>query len=129
MDNPIGTVKGIISLGKQIGKLFSELPQLSEKLKYVFGEATGTLENINKSKGNLKLLERIGIENSAEGRTTMRRFLGEQLNNIEAIPAKDGKVARISQLIGPDGTVNVWTIWRENNLITIHILPTNVFPK
>ncbi|MEM6321500.1 MAG: 3-coathanger stack domain-containing protein, partial [Bacteroidota bacterium] len=97
----------------------SVLPQLGRKLDFVFGKATGSAHNIERSTDMLRNLNRIGVFDNAAGRSLFRSHLNETFNATEGIIQANGRVLRESLLMGPRGGVKVTSIWDKNKLITI----------
>jgi RHS repeat-associated protein len=96
------------------------IPNLGRKLDYFLGRATGSLNNINRSKDMLRQLERIGLPDTP----TTRQYLKEHLSIVVNDPTNilriqnNGRVVRESLLMGPRGGVKLETIWEGESLIT-----------
>lgn len=99
------------------------IPQIGEKLKYVFGKATGSLHNIERSTGMAKQLNSIGIFDNSTGNSYLKNHLTEVLNNPSNIlkMQTNGRVIRESLLMGPKGGLKMHSIWEESKLITIEL--------
>ncbi len=90
--------------------------QLSKKLDYVFGKATGNQHNIDRSTGLLRSLESIGINDTASGRLYM-------LNQFETIRMEVGlsQTSYSSLIYGSGGILNMVTHWVNGVLKTVFI--------
>ena len=62
-------------------KVSSELPVLGNKLNYLFGKATGSLHNVERSTGMLRQLQSIGIFDNVYGNAYLRAHLGRIYNS------------------------------------------------
>lgn len=97
----------------------SLLPTLGRKLDFVFGKATGSLHNIERSTDMLRNLNRIGIYDNPAGRSLFRSHINQTFNNTNGIIQSNGRVLRESLLMGPRGGIKVTSIWDAKKLITI----------
>jgi hypothetical protein len=128
----LGMVKGGLKFGiKKTGKFSSKLfskhtddiidpPVIGRKLDYMFGLATGKKHNIDRSKSMLKLLNKIGIEDTTFFRDYVRSVITKAYytDGLE-YTLKDGRVGRDFIMAGPDGFIKVSTVWDGPNLITM----------
>ncbi len=96
--------------------------RIGTKLEYVFGKATGSLHNIERSTGMLKQLQSVGIFDNAVGRSLLKRHLKAVYNGVEGILQSNGRYLRESLLMGPNGGLKVESIWEGSRLITIKLL-------
>jgi RHS repeat-associated protein len=95
---------------------------IGNKLEYVFGNATGTIHNIERSADMERQLNRIGIFDNAEGRSIVQRHLEEAFENTtNGVVQTNGRTMKESLLVAPNGIVKVQSIWEGNNLITVEI--------
>ena len=111
---------------------------LGNKLDYLFGKATGSKHNIERSKAMQAELARIGIYDTPSG----REYLSKHLNDVLKDPTNISKTetrsyitkeipgrlvveytatTRESLLMGPRGTVLVESVWDGDRLLTIII--------
>ena len=97
------------------------LPELGNKLNYVFGQATGALHNIQRSTDMLNQLNRIGIFNNAAGRDLITRKITEAYYHAQPILQNNGRHIREIMVMGPNGGVKMQTIWEGAKLITIEL--------
>jgi hypothetical protein len=99
------------------------VPQIGEKLKYIFGKATGSAHNIERSTDMAKQLSRIGIFDNASGNSYLKNHLTEALNNPNNILKiqNNGRIVRESLLMGPNGGLKMHSIWEGNKLITVEL--------
>ena len=90
--------------------------QLIKKLDYLFGKATGTPHNIDRSTGLLKSLQSIGINDTPSGRSYM-------LNQLEVIRTTVGlsETSYSSLIYGSGGILNMVTCWSNGVLKTVFI--------
>ena len=103
------------------------MPKLGRKLDYLFGLATGTEHNRDRSRDMLRQMERIGLRDTPATRSYLEKHLTEVLNEPSLIAgySRDGTVFRESLLMGPGGGVKLETIWRGDQLITIKVKGTH----
>ena len=98
------------------------LPELGQKLSYLFGEATGSVHNVERSTGMLRQLESIGIFNNAEGRAYLAEQLTEAYKTAQGVVQSNGRVLRESIVMGPNGAVKMESIWEGTKLITAKLI-------
>ena len=92
--------------------------QLSQKLDYIFGNATGDKHNIDRAQGLLEQVHSIGINDTPKG----RQYMLEQLMEIpDAVSESHIRNRYSSLLCGPNGVKQMDTIWESGKLITIYI--------
>ena len=96
-------------------------PDLGQKLEFVFGNATGSLHNINRSLSMERVLNKIGIFDNYAGRQIVERTIIDSFYNSEGIVQSNGRVLREALLIGPNGIAKIQTIWEQAKLITIEV--------
>lgn len=94
-----------------------------KKLEYVFGNATGSKHNIDRSIAMEKQLNSIGIFDNKVGREIVQDNLTKAFNDPSSIlkVQDDGRIVRESLLSGPNGLVKVESIWEDAKLITAQI--------
>lgn len=94
-----------------------------KKLEYVFGNATGTKHNIDRSIAMEKQLNSIGIFDNKAGREIVQDNLTKAFNDPSSIlkVQENGRIVRESLLSGPNGLVKVESIWEDAKLITVQI--------
>ncbi|MBN9386394.1 MAG: hypothetical protein J0H74_36895, partial [Chitinophagaceae bacterium] len=110
--------RGLVLAEEEISSL---LPQLGNKLKYLFGKATGSLHNLERTAEMNRLLNSIGIFDNAQGQALIRAHLGEILNSTKGVTQSTGRVLRESLLAGPYGFLKVESVWDGAKLITIKL--------
>lgn len=93
---------------------------IGNKLKYVFGKATGSVHNIQRSKSMYALLKEIGIWDNKFGNEYLTKCIIEIYKYADAYISK-GRVVREAMLYGPGGGVMIQTIWEGAKLITVYI--------
>ncbi len=97
-------------------------PDISNKLLYVFGQATGNSHNIIRSAQMLNQLKRIGIFDSPYWRSYVTRQIITMFNNPTCFNLQaDGRIVREAILSGPSGNLKIVTIWEGVKLITINL--------
>lgn len=97
--------------------------KIIQKLSYLFGQATGSPDNILRSREMLRLLQSIGIYDTIENRNYMVRHIEAafyDLTNIIRVQP-DGRIIKDSLLMGKRGALRMETIWQKNKLITIFL--------
>lgn len=109
---------------------------LGNKLDYLFGKASGSKHNIERSKSMQAALQKIGIYDTSSGREYISNHLNDVLNdstnisNVEVrsyvakeLPDKPiikyTATTRESLLMGPGGAVKVKSVWDGNRLLTV----------
>jgi hypothetical protein len=95
---------------------------IGTKLEYVFGKATGSAHNIERSTGMLRQLESVGIFDNAAGRSLMNSHLESVYSGTKGILQTNGRYLRESLLMGPRGGLKVESIWEGNKLISVILL-------
>ena len=98
----------------------ARLPNLGSKLEYVFGNATGTAHNIERSQTMFGQLERIGLRDSPEA----RRYFTDLLLQVYGQPGvlqSNGRVLRDFLVMGPKGALRAESIWEGDELITVFL--------
>lgn len=107
-------------LGRPIAE--KAVANIGTKLEYVFGKATGSAHNIERSTGMLRQLESIGIFDNAEGRSLLNGHLQSVYKGSKGMLQSNGRHLRESLLMGPRGGLKVESIWEGNKLITIKLM-------
>jgi RHS repeat-associated protein len=102
-----------------------EIPELGNKLDYVFGKAAGKPgdHNYDRAMANLRALEKIGIRDTPESRGVFQELFKRMLNDPDSILKVEGeKTIREAFLLGT-GTngVKIWTVWIGKKLISVII--------
>lgn len=98
------------------------LAQIGTKLQYLFGKATGSAHNIERSTGMLRQLESVGIFDNLAGRSLLNSHLDDAYAATKGILQSNGKILRESVLMGPNGGLGVQSYWQGNKLITVILL-------
>jgi hypothetical protein len=97
---------------------------INRKLDYIFGNASGTQHNINRSIDMERQLNRIGIYDNVEGREIVSDHLYNTYidpTSILKVQESTGRIIRESLLAGPEGIVKFRSIWEGSKLITVEI--------
>ena len=96
--------------------------ELGRKLEYVFGKATGSEHNIERSVDMERQLNRIGIFDNAKGRGIVQEHLSDAFKNTtNGTLQENGRMLKESLLTGPNGVVKVQSVWEGNKLITVEM--------
>ena len=103
-------------------KISEKGPEIGSKLDFIFGRATGSLHNIQRSTDMLRQLNRIGIFDNDAGRNYVSSKITEAYYNAEPILQNNGRVLREILVMGPQGGVKLETIWEGTKLITAKII-------
>jgi len=97
--------------------------KIAQKLNYLFGQASGNPQTIIRSKEMLRLLESVGIFDTAENRNYLLNYLEnifyDETNIIEI--QTDERVIKDSLLIGKQGALRMQTVWSDDKLITFFL--------
>jgi hypothetical protein len=98
------------------------IPDFGDKMKYLFGDATGRVHNIERSTDMARQLNRIGIQGTESGKRAVMDHLTVVLNNPSSIVSQIGNNhKRESLLMGPAGGVKLISHWEGSKLITVII--------
>ncbi|MFE3573962.1 hypothetical protein [Lysinibacillus sp. NPDC059133] len=99
------------------------IPYFGKKLEYIFGNATGNKNHIERSLALEIQLNSIGIFNDGKGKKLVLDNLSDAYNNPSSIikTHDNGRVVRKSILTGPTGVLKVESVWDAEKLITIKL--------
>ena len=104
-------------VAKGVGKA-----EIGRKLEYVFGKATESKHNIERSLDMERQLNKIGIFDNAKGRSIVQEHLEAAFENTtNGTLQKNGRMLKESLLFGPNDSVKVQSIWEGNKLINVEI--------
>lgn len=118
----IGGGSVVAVAGKSGTAITAKSLKLGNKLRYVFGKASGTTHNIKRSKSMYSLLKKIGIWDNKFGNEYLTKCIIEIYKNATPYANKvAGRVVREAMIYGPGGGVMMQTIWEGRKLITIYI--------
>jgi len=96
--------------------------EIGRKLEYVFGKATESKHNIERSLDMERQLNKIGIFDNAKGRSIVQEHLEAAFENTtNGTLQKNGRMLKESLLFGPNDSVKVQSIWEGNKLINVEI--------
>lgn len=97
--------------------------KIIQKLSYLFGQATGSPDNMIRSREMLRLLESIGIYDTIENRHYMVSQIEAAFYDSTNIirTQLDGRIVKDALLIGKRGALRMETVWQNNKLITIFL--------
>ena len=99
-----------------------EEPQIGNKLDYIFGNATGSLHNIQRSTALLKQLEKIGIMDNPDSREYVYKKILEAYYYAQPIIQENGRILKEILIMGPNGALKMQTIWDGAKLVTVFLL-------
>ncbi len=94
---------------------------IGTKLEYLFGKATGPVHNIERSRAMLKQLQSVGIYDNTVRRSLLQNHLKSVYRDTQGILQSNGRYARESMLMGPNGALKMESIWEGNKLITVKL--------
>jgi hypothetical protein len=99
---------------------------ISGKLDYLFGKArliAGNPHNYQRSIGMLRVMERIGLPDTAENRGYVSGALLDALQDPSSIASvqANGRVVRESLLMGPNGGAKLESVWQGNQVVTLKV--------
>lgn len=99
----------------------SKIPKLGKKLDFLFGKASGTRHNIERSTAMMRQLNKIGIYDNPNGRKILQEHLIKVLNRTDNIVdiQKNGRLVKESLLVGRLGSIKVTSVWDNDKLITV----------
>src|SRR5690625_594265 len=111
---------GAINTSRKTTKM---MPKYGRKLDYVFGKATGSKHNIDRSIAMEKQLNSIGVFDTKDGRKIVQNNLTNAFNDPKSVlkVQSNGRYVRESILNGPNGVVKLESIWDGDRLITVKI--------
>jgi RHS repeat-associated protein len=115
-----GGVTGHEAVGRAV-------PNLGRKLDYLFGLATGSAHNVQRSRELARSMGSIGLHDTPATRQYIASHLDEVLNDATNIVEQvtQTRVMRESLLTGPGGAVKLQTAWEGNQLITFFVMRPN----
>ncbi len=98
-------------------------PDYGKKFDYLFGKATGSKHNIDRSVSMEKQLNSVGIFDNKTGRGILETHLTKTFNDKKSVlqVQDNGRTVRESLLVGPNGSVKIESIWDNEKLITAKI--------
>lgn len=121
MDGATVAAPGYESVLSDFNSFNFDSPNIGNKLEYAFGNATGSPHNISRSIQNENNLNSIGIFDNEKGRTLMNDYLQEAYNQrLNGVLQDNGRIKVNTLVSGPNGLLNMETIWDGSKLITIN---------
>ena len=116
-------VDSVRLFGQSADEVGEAAATLTNKMDFVFGKATGSAHNIERSQDMLRQMERIGLPDSPTSRTLVKENLIGTLKdpNSVAEQLEGGRVLRDSLLSGPGGHLKIESIWDGVKLITVKL--------
>lgn len=99
------------------------IPYFGLKLEFIFGNATGNKNHIDRSLAMEQKLNNIGIFDDAKGKKLVLDNLSNAFDNPSSIikTQNNGQIVRGSVLTGPNGILKVESIWDKEKLITVKL--------
>lgn len=98
------------------------IEDLGAKLEYIFGNATGSRHNIERSKDMQRILNSIGIFDNAEGRAIVTNTIINSFRDpCNGYMQDNGRFVIETLLVGPNGIAKMQTVWDGFKLITIEL--------
>ncbi|WP_310551895.1 hypothetical protein [Paenibacillus glufosinatiresistens] len=98
-------------------------PEFGRKLEYIFGNATGSKHNIDRSIAMENQLKSIGIFDNQAGRELVLKNLTDDFKDPKSISKiqENGNVVRDPLIAGPNGLIKIESVWDGNKLITVQL--------
>ena len=123
VDTGVQAIEDVSIVGRDLVDMAEGTVEASEygsKFDYLFGKATGSAHNIQRSQAMAKQLSNIGIEDTPEGRQYLQEEFTKAFNNPNSVATvqENGRVVRDFLLAGPKGFLKVESVWEGNRLIT-----------
>jgi len=99
------------------------VPYFGSKLEFIFGNATGNKNHIERSLAMEMHLNSIGIFDDAKGKKLVLDNLSNAFNDPSSIreTKENGRVVRTSVLKGPNGDLKVESVWDKEKLISVKL--------
>jgi len=99
------------------------VPYLGSKLEFIFGNATGNKNHIERSLAMELQLNSIGIFDDAKGKKLVLDNLSNAFDDSSSIreTKENGRVVRTSVLKGPNGELKVESVWDKEKLISVKL--------
>ena len=99
------------------------VPYFGSKLEFIFGNATGNKNHIERSLAMELQLNSIGIFDDAKGKKLVLDNLSNAFDDPSSIreTQENGRVVRTSVLKGPNGELKVESVWDKEKLISVKL--------
>ncbi|WHY45515.1 hypothetical protein [Lysinibacillus pakistanensis] len=99
------------------------VPYFGSKLEFIFGNATGNKNHIDRSLAMELQLNNIGIFDDAKGKKLVLDNLSNTFDDPTSIreTLDNGRVVRTSVLKGPNGDLKVESVWDKEKLISVKL--------
>lgn len=99
------------------------VPYFGSKLEFIFGNATGNKNHIERSLAMELQLNSIGIFDDAKGKKLVLDNLSNAFDDPSSIreTKENGRVVRASVLTGPNGDLKVESVWDKEKLISVKL--------
>lgn len=112
----VGKITKYLNIAKAVN------PVYGRKFDYLFGKATGSKHNIDRSRGMLRQLQSIGLFDTKNNRAYVQKVFTKAFKDPKnGTVLSNGRVQKEFTLAGPRGVVKVESIWERNNLITMKL--------
>jgi hypothetical protein len=113
------TLKVAGKLANPIFRFIAPLvPVIGNKLDFVFGRASGTPDNIQRSQAMLGQLQSVGLYDTPATRDLIQKELVRVFSQ-PGVAQEGGRIVRDSLIMGPNGGLKMESIWEGEKLITI----------
>ena len=114
---------GLLARGAFLGGQAAVEANIGSKLEFLFGRASGSAENIARSRAMQNELLGIGLRDSPSTRGYVSDILQSALRDPMSVRAvqTSGRVVRESILMGPKGGVKLESTWEGTKLITMKV--------
>ena len=99
------------------------VPYFGSKLEFIFGNATGNKNHIERSLAMELQLNSIGIFDDAKGKKLVLDNLSNAFDDPSSIreTQENSQVVRTSVLTGPNGELKVESVWDKEKLISVKL--------
>ncbi|MGG2111888.1 hypothetical protein ABFY60_15420 [Lysinibacillus pakistanensis] len=99
------------------------VPYFGSKLEFIFGNATGNKNHIERSLAMELQLNSIGIFDDAKGKKLVLDNLSNAFDDPSSIvkTLDNGRVVRTSILTGPNDKLKVESVWNKEKLISVQL--------
>jgi len=99
------------------------VPYFGSKLEFIFGNATGNKNHIERSLAMELQLNSIGIFDDAKGKKLVLDNLSNAFDEPSSIreTKENGRLVRVSVLTGPNGELKVESVWDKEKLISVKL--------
>ncbi|AVK84465.1 hypothetical protein C3943_13235 [Lysinibacillus sp. B2A1] len=99
------------------------VPYFGSKLEFIFGNATGNKNHIERSLAMELQLNSIGIFDDAKGKKLVLDNLSNAFDDPSSIvkTQDNGRVVRETMISGPNGKLKVVSVWNKEKLVSVQL--------